>query len=308
MRLIHFILYVVNIYGCTGCRLEIEAEYGTSTGGAEMFRSQASNGATVLLNTPRDNITFTLEVISTLCNELTVTDVRYSNDGLSDVVDIFLNTSKIGQFTSKAVADNGDGWNVFQSSGQIGIPVQIQKGVYNLQIQLFKSLDEYGIEIDKVSLQFICSSVNINNECPESVIKVARGSIMGTIPTTDTTTTKKMPATDTATTPTTGSDKSDTEGLSTKDKVTISTSVVGSFVGLAGLVIAAIGLAIPIYRCYNNVKSKRSDNLDRNLIWGILLVAIFVKGFKLNDMKFTSDTTKSLHFFNQNKVIIIHYQ
>ena len=71
-----------------------------------------------------------MEVIS--CDQLTVTDIRYSNDGLSDVVDIFLNTSKIGQFTSKVVVDNGDGWNVFQSSGQVGIPVKIHKGVYNL--------------------------------------------------------------------------------------------------------------------------------------------------------------------------------
>ena len=51
MRLIHFILYVITIYECTSCRFEIEAEDGTSIGGVERFRSQASNGATVLINT-----------------------------------------------------------------------------------------------------------------------------------------------------------------------------------------------------------------------------------------------------------------
>ena len=64
MMLIRFILYVISIYGCTGCRLEIEAEHGTSTGGAERFHSKASNGTTVLLNSLRDNITFPLEVIT----------------------------------------------------------------------------------------------------------------------------------------------------------------------------------------------------------------------------------------------------
>ena len=78
----------------------------------------------VLINTLRDNFTFSLEVINTTCNQLTVTDVQYSNDGLSDVVDVFLNTSKIGQFTSKAIVNSGDGWNVFESSGQVGNQVQ----------------------------------------------------------------------------------------------------------------------------------------------------------------------------------------
>ena len=114
---------MITIYGCTGCRLEIEAEHGTSTGGAERFRNRASNGATVLISTLRDNITFQLEIANTTCNQVTVTDVRYSNDGLSDVVSVFLNTSKIGQFTSKALVTSGDGWNVFQSSGQVGNPV-----------------------------------------------------------------------------------------------------------------------------------------------------------------------------------------
>ena len=239
MRLISFILYVITIYGCTGCRLEVEAEHGTSTAGAERFRNQASNGATVLLSSPGDNITFPLEVISTTCNQLTVTGVRYSNDGLSDVVGVFLNTSEIGQFTSKAVVNSGDGWNVFQSSGQVGNPVQLHEGVYKLQIQLSKSSDEYGIEIDEVSLQFYCSTVNVNNECPESVIKVDRGSITGTTATTDTGTTSS--------TPTTGGTDDDTEGLDLNDIF----AIVGTIGGLLGVVVAIAALGTAWYfQCY----------------------------------------------------------
>ena len=97
-------------------RLETQAEYGTRTGGVQKHCSHASNGAIVVINTHRHNITFLLEVISTTCNQLTVTNVQYSNDGLSDIVGDFLNTSKIGQFTSKAVVTSGDGWNVFERS------------------------------------------------------------------------------------------------------------------------------------------------------------------------------------------------
>ena len=242
MKLIHFILCVITIYGCTGCRLEIEAEHGTSIGGAERFRSRASNGATVLINTLRDNITFQLEIANTTCNQVTVTDVRYSNDGLSDVVSVFLNTSEIGQFTSKALVTSGDGWNDFQSSGQVGNPVQLHEGVYNLQIQLSKSSDEYGIEIDKVSLQFYCSSVDVNNECPESVIKVDGGSITGSTATTDTATTGSTLTTD-----------DDTGGLSLVDIF----AIVGTIGGLLGVAVAIVGVIIPCYfKCYK----KQKDN------------------------------------------------
>ena len=242
MRLTHFILYVITIYRCTSCSLEIEAEYGTSTGGVQKHRSQASNGVTVLINTLRDKITFLLDVVNTTCNQLIVTDVQYSNDGLSDVVNVFLNTSKIGQFTSKAVVNSGDGWNVFRSSGQVGNPVQIRKGAYKLQIELSKSSDEYGIEIDKVSLQFYCSSVNVNNQCPESAIKVDGGSITGSTATTDTATTGSTP-----TTGGTESDKPDTEGLTLTDRFAIA-GTIGGFVGVA---VAIAGVVTGWYlKCY----------------------------------------------------------
>ena len=250
MRLTRLILYVITIYGCTSCRLDIEAEHGTSTGGVEKYRSQASGGVTVLINTLRDNITFSLEVINTTCNQLTVTDVQYSNDGLSDVVNVFLNTSKIGQFTSKAVVNSGDGWNVFQSSGQVGNPVQLHKGVYKLQIQLSKSSDEYGIEIDKVSLQFYCSSVNVNNQCPESAIKVDGGSITGSTATTDTATTGSTPTVDG-----TNGDKPDTEGLTLEDRFAIA----GTIGGLVGVAVAIAGVITTWYlKCYR--KKSESDS------------------------------------------------
>ena len=145
-----------------------------------------------------------------------MTDVRYRNDRLSDVVGVFLNTSEIGQFTSKAVVNSGDGRNVFQSSGQVGNPVQIYKGVYKLQIQLFKSSGKYGIEIDKVFLRFSYSSVSENNECPGSVIKV------------DITNTNY---------------NGDKDGHSLRNIA----EIIGSIVSILGVV---IGACITIWKCY----------------------------------------------------------
>ena len=160
----------------------------------------------------------------------------------------FLNTSEIGQFTSKALVTSGDGWNDFQSSGQVGNPVQIHEGVYKLQIQLSKSSDEYGIEIDKVSLQFYCSSVNVNNECPESVIKVDGGSITGSTATTDTATTGS-----TATTGGTEGDNSPTKGLSLVEIFSI-VGPIGTFLVLA---VGIVGVITPCYAIWYKKKSKR---------------------------------------------------
>ena len=181
-----------------------------------------------------------MEVINTSCNQLTVTDVQYGNDGLSNVVNVFWNTRKIGQFTSKAVVNSGDGWNVFHSSGQVGNPVQINKGVYNLQIQLSESSDEYGIEMDKVSLQLYCSSINVNNQYPESTIKVDGGSITGSTATTDTSTT--------GSTPTTGGTAIDG---GTEDDTPDGYVIASTIGGLVGIAAAITGVITTWYlKCY----------------------------------------------------------
>ena len=146
-----FILYIVSVYGysCYSCRVDIEAENGNREGGVQMFRSNASNKITILL-TQGEDITFELQVAPSTC-QLTVDDVQYSNDGLSDVIVLYLNTTIIGQFSSEAVSDNGKSWNIMRKSGQVGNPVQVFQGINQLQI-LAKTTDEYGVELDKISL------------------------------------------------------------------------------------------------------------------------------------------------------------
>ena len=222
-----FILYVLSIYGytCYGCRVDIEAEHGVSTNGVEMYRSKASNGITVLIQ-QGENITFEFKVGPNTC-QLTIDDIRYSNDGISDTLLLHLNTTTIGQFTSTAVRRYEPG-TIFRRSSQVGNPVQAFQGTNELRI-LAKTTDEYGVELDKISLQFNCSNTTIavsaNDVCPQSVV------IVRSI---DTTGNKKT--------------------LTDVDIITIASTVVMFVLGLIGIVVSIASVG---YKCYKKRRQIR---------------------------------------------------
>ena len=220
------ILYVLSIYGntCCGCRVDVEAEHGTSEGGTQMYNIEASNGITVLV-TQGENITLEFEVIPSIC-QLTVDDVQYSNDGISDILVLYLNTTIIGQFTSKAATRR----EVIQSSGQVGNPIQIFQGINELQI-VANTTYEYGIELDKISLQFNCSNTStVSNECPMSVVDTT-GLIGGNIVNT-------VGAVTTVSTDGTNNENK----FKNKDIVTIASTVGVFILGLAGIVVSIVSV------------------------------------------------------------------
>ena len=218
-----------------GCKMDIEGERGT--GGEQKSRSQASGGMTELV-TQGQTINFYLEVIPRMC-QLTILDVRYSNDGLSDLIILYIDTTVIGHFIS-AVFGSRDGWNIFQTSGQVGKPIKIYKGTYKLQILVDKSDDEYGIEIDKVSLEFNCDTDIVNKVCLQSVVKVSgtSGSFSGgsNITSGSPTTGRTFPTDDTTSSTESG------RGLNNKDKIAIGSILGPFFLGL-------VGIGITCYRC-----------------------------------------------------------
>ena len=271
-----FILYIVSVYGysCYSCRLDIEAENGDSEGGVQMQRSRASNRITVLV-TEEEDITFELQVAPSMC-QLTVDYVQYSNDGLSDVIVLYLNMTIIGQFSSEAASGNGDLWNVMRRSGQVGNPVQVFQGISELQI-VAKTTDEFGVELDKISLQFDCSNTSsVSDVCPQSVVNItgSTGSNGGTPTTNDTPTTGSA-----STTGSTGTTGTKDNTLSNKDIIAI-TSCVGLFV--LGLLGSVVSVASVRYKCrkkkyqkivswnqsqervcvHNNRKSKRESLIN----------------------------------------------
>ena len=244
-----FILYIVSVYGysCYSCRLDIEAENGDSEGGVQMQRSRASNRITVLV-TEEEDITFELQVAPSMC-QLTVDYVQYSNDGLSDVIVLYLNMTIIGQFSSEAASGNGRLWNVMRRSGQVGNPVQVFQGISELQI-VAKTTDEFGVELDKISLQFDCSNTSsVSDVCPQSVVNItgSTGSNDGTPTTNDIPTTGSSGTTgSTGTTDSTDGTGTKDNTLSNKDIIAIPSSVGLFLLVLVGSVVLVVSVR---YKC-----------------------------------------------------------
>ena len=59
--------------------------------------------------------------------EVVISDVCYSNDGGSDAIELQVDGSSIGHFTTTAVSQEGNQWNVFRSSGTVGNPVTLSE-------------------------------------------------------------------------------------------------------------------------------------------------------------------------------------
>nr|KAG5714679.1 hypothetical protein BaRGS_000167 [Batillaria attramentaria] len=82
---------------------------------------------------------------------ITISDVRYSNDGDSDYVEVRLDGERLGTFESHSKTSSGDNWNQFEHTGVIGQPVSVHAGKHVLEL-VFVSTDRHGIEIDFVGL------------------------------------------------------------------------------------------------------------------------------------------------------------
>ncbi|KAH3747022.1 hypothetical protein DPMN_181443 [Dreissena polymorpha] len=103
------------------------------------------------------NRTHTIELM--LCIEpynpnqtvvITVSDIRYSNDGPSDIVYLKINDVEIGNFTTREKWLRGHEWNIFRNSKIIGPSVEVEKGRYVLSIEV--ETDKWGVELDRIRI------------------------------------------------------------------------------------------------------------------------------------------------------------
>ena len=140
---------------CLGIRRDLEAENSISTG-TIMSRTHASGDKTVYL-LDDDYLEFHLHA-NTFCN-VAVHDVRYSNDGDSDTIELLLNRKKIGSFRTRAASRWGRLWNVFENSGVVGKRMILSAGKNYLLKLVARRADRYGVEIDKISLDSSCHLV-----------------------------------------------------------------------------------------------------------------------------------------------------
>ena len=151
----YFIL--LPLKGLEAIEVTIQAEDGASTTAEKNYRSGATNGLAVLLK-QGGTLDLMFEIIGNETCEMQVADILYSNDGMSDKLSLFLNKTSIGEVITRADSRNGFLWNQVLSTGPVGNLAETREGVYNLTVNA-TSADEYGVEIDSVSLLLMnCSN------------------------------------------------------------------------------------------------------------------------------------------------------
>ena len=155
----------------------IEAQHGYSTTAQQIYRSAATSGIAVLIK-ENGYLFINFRVLHNDTCTMRISNVRYSNDGLSDTVEIYLNGSKIGEIHSRAKSGNGELWNVFLSTGPVGnINIQATEGIYQLRLYVIAA-DEYGIEIDSINVNIQCK--NSSGELIQVLTNGSIGLLIGT--------------------------------------------------------------------------------------------------------------------------------
>lgn len=137
--------------------ITLEAEDG-SYNGSQMYRSAASGKATVLL-AALQSVTnmFTTESSCFVA----IHDVAYTNDGGSDMVEVYIDDILIGSFRTISASNHGINWNVIRKTGMIGEKKQVNSGSHKLLLKAANT-DTYGVELDKITLNLINCTVCLN--------------------------------------------------------------------------------------------------------------------------------------------------
>lgn len=146
----HLLCLYQSCYG--HCQLHFIAAYGI-TDGELMSRSAATHGKTVRFFETGQSVLwhFTTQIPCTI----DVLNVRYSNDGPSDNLTVYLNDDSIESFQSIEHSNGGVFWNKMVETGFIGKSVILFKGNHTLSLNI-SLVDIHGFEIDEVTLGAIC--------------------------------------------------------------------------------------------------------------------------------------------------------
>ena len=153
-----FILFILAHHSSADLNLTIQAEDGASTSAIINYRSGATNGLDVFLK-QGGVLTLIFQLIGKETCTMSISNIQYSNDGLSDELTLEITGYDIiGKVVTRPDSRRGLLWNTFIPTGPVGKALKIGEGVYNLTITA-TAADEYGVEIDYVSLLFAnCSN------------------------------------------------------------------------------------------------------------------------------------------------------
>ena len=85
---------------------------------------------------------------------LQIVNIDYSNDGDRDTVNVFLDSTRVGNFTTYSKSHGTQEWNMFLSSGPLDFDkgfIKIDKGSHNLTIKLTEGSSK-ELELNRVDL------------------------------------------------------------------------------------------------------------------------------------------------------------
>ena len=144
------------------CQWSDEAEHG-NTNGEIIHRGGASNKQTVRLNTGQ-YISWGF-VTDSSCR-LQVSNVVYTNDGVSDTITVYVDSQGVGSFNTSE-SNHGYSWSESVSSGPIGDEIQLSSGDHTIKLVAIAEVDEYSVEIDIITLRMSCELSDSEGSCPK---------------------------------------------------------------------------------------------------------------------------------------------
>ena len=120
-----------------------------------IYRQSASQDKTVSLH---ENDAMSLPFCLRRSTTVAVNSVLYTNDGLSNIIAISIDSTSIGEWVSHNISKRGKLWNVVNTTGQIGEPLMLPAGPHKIHLHIRptsenRRTDPFGIEIDAVFLE-----------------------------------------------------------------------------------------------------------------------------------------------------------
>ena len=172
------VLLLVILLPVGWCRyIDIEAESGVHNGQV-MLRADASNMFTVWLH-KGENISFMYNVLMNESCQVKISEITWSNDGLDDVLDIYID----GIYTSgvATVHHTGDGhyWNNFFTSELSGSYTSLMYGRHSIMVYA-TTTDDHGAEIDRIRLESLCDEYN-SDEHNCQPVELSAGAVVGIV-------------------------------------------------------------------------------------------------------------------------------
>ena len=139
--------------------ISLEAESHTDKKYMEVFRSSASGEKTIhLYKGDRLNLEYCLTSESLV----QLKDIKYSNDGGSEMLTVSMDNDPVGKYHTIATYDGGKGWNKFRSLHNMTFSKVLYQGRHRVSIIVVDS-DSFGVEIDMVYLEVPGSGQDVSS-------------------------------------------------------------------------------------------------------------------------------------------------